>query len=171
MIANFRMADGAPLELEATADSTWDVPICKYGVNLTCFGAAVVLRCKKLHSAESYGSSSGTEGTASQKCLEDVQSTQAIATTLGCPPVGPTFIGTDNRANLLIATGAGQSSRMKHALRRYMVLQQAIRDGHVSMGHIPDEENPSDFLTKYLHAKKFAASIEYCTNARNVVSF
>jgi hypothetical protein len=80
-------------------------------------------------------------------------------------------MGTDNKANLLIATETGTASRSKHALRRYLVLQQAIRDGHVTMGHIPDEENPSDFLTKFINAKKFAASIEYCTNSRNAVSF
>jgi hypothetical protein len=171
MFADFRLADGAPLQLESTADSTWDAPINVYGVLLTCFGASVVHRSKKIQSAESYGSSTGTEGSASQKCLEDVMSTQAISTALGCPIVGPTFMGTDNKANLLIATETGTASRSKHALRRYLVLQQAIRDGHVTMGHIPDEENPSDFLTKFINAKKFAASIEYCTNSRNAVSF
>jgi hypothetical protein len=170
MYADFKLEDGAPMQLENVNDATWDIPSV-YGVSITCFGAAVVLRTKKIHSAESISSSTGTEGTASQKGLEDVFTCQAISQALGIPVVGPTFMGTDNKANLLIASETGMPSRSKHALRRYLVLQQAVRDGHVSLGHVRDEENPADFLTKFVSGRKLEASLEFATNSRNVVSF
>jgi hypothetical protein len=34
---------------------------------------------------------------------------------------------------------------------------------------VTDEENPADFLTKWLAAKKFEMSIEYATNSKRAV--
>ena len=84
-------------------------------------------------------------------------------------PAGPTFLGTDNRANLLVANETGSVSRARHALRRYAVLQERVRGGLVTLGHVPDADNPSDFLTKFVSAKKLEASVAYLTNSANRV--
>ena len=77
---------------------------------------------------------------------------------------------TDNLANALIGTGRAQPSRLSHAARRYVVFLQRVRAGRVSLRKIPDEQNPSDFLTKLSIGKeKTKISNEYATNQRNAV--
>ena len=80
-------------------------------------------------------------------------------------PQGTIRIGTDNKANLQVASRTGTSRRSKHLLRRYYVLMQRIADGEVRLVHVPDEENPSDFLTKWVSAAKLRASLRYATGA------
>ena len=70
---------------------------------------------------------------------------------------------------MLIANGTGSVTRARHALRRYMILQDRVREGIVVLGHVPDEENPADFLTKFVSAKKLEASVAYLTNSNNRV--
>ena len=38
------------------------------------------------------------------------------------------------------------------------------------MRYVESDENPSDFLTKWISATRFAAAEEYATNARNAVA-
>ena len=54
-------------------------------------------------------------------------------------------------------------------LRRYLTFLQRLKRGEVEVGHVPDAENPSDFLTKFVPREKAAASIAFATNHRNVV--
>ena len=91
------------------------------------------------------------------------------STYLGVPQHGPTFIGSDNKANAMIASGIALPSRSRHCLRRYLTFLQRLRRGEVEVGHVPDVENPSDFLTKFVPREKASASITYATNHRNVV--
>ena len=42
---------------------------------------------------------------------------------------------------------------------------QRIADGEVRLVHVPDDENPSDFLTKWVPAAKLRASLRYATGA------
>ena len=88
---------------------------------------------------------------------------------MGCPPTGPTFLGTDNKANQLIANETGSTNRARHALRRYMILQERVRGGIIKLGYVPDPENPADFLTKFISSKKLEASVKYLTNSSNCV--
>ena len=37
------------------------------------------------------------------------------------------------------------------------------------MRHVADQENPADFLTKWLSVEKAEASIEFATNSKNAV--
>ena len=52
----------------------------------------------------------------------------------------------------------------RHFLRRYYVIHQRVQEGALEIGHIPDKENPSDFLTKWVTKKKFLDSVNYLTN-------
>ena len=42
-------------------------------------------------------------------------------------------------------------------------------EGLVSLEHVKDENNPADFLTKWMSAKKFKLSLAYASNSHNVV--
>ena len=79
----------------------------------------------------------------------------------------PTFLGTDNKANLLVAIDAGSAARSKHFLRTYYSLRQRSTRGEIELlGHIVDEQNPADFLTKWVGKQKLDASVDYATNSR-----
>ena len=54
----------------------------------------------------------------------------------------------------------------KHSLRRYSTIQERTRRGSIAIGHIPDAENPADFLTKWLPRKKLLDSVGYVTGQR-----
>ena len=103
----------------------------------------------------------GNEGIASAKAAELLVAAVNSARGFGKAPKGPVVLGTDNKANLQVASRTGTSRRSKHLLRRYYVLMQRIADGEVRLVHVPDEENPSDFLTKWVSA----ASLRYATGA------
>jgi hypothetical protein len=60
----------------------------------------------------------------------------------------------------------GGAARARHLLRRYIVLMQRIQDGECRIVHIPDPENPADFLTKFVPADKFRRSLRYVTGAQ-----
>ena len=82
------------------------------------------------------------------------------------PPAGPTFVGTDNLANSLVASGRSTPSRLRHCVRRYQAFLQRVKAAECEIGHVPDEENPADFLTKFVPRAKFERSNEFATNAR-----
>ena len=50
-----------------------------------------------------------------------------------------------------------------------MVLQDRVRRGVAKLGYVPDEENPADYLTKFVPASKLERSIAYLTNSVNAV--
>jgi hypothetical protein len=166
MHASFKMDEGAPLASFCVADSTWEI-LSVYGVVVTIFGAAVVVRTKKIGTVAA--SSHEVEGVASLRGSEDVEVVRDHAVVLGHPPQGPTILGTDNKSNLLVATETGTANRVRHALRRYLILQQRVREGVVDLIHVPDPENPADFLTKFVGAKKLEASLVFLTNSNNSV--
>ena len=62
-----------------------------------------------------------------------------------------------------IASNVKSSARIRHALRRYGILQQRVREGHVALQFVADEFNPADYLTKWTTRKKLAASVEYAS--------
>ena len=51
----------------------------------------------------------------------------------------------------------------------YVIMQQRIASGSIAVGHIPDAQNPSDFLTKWVNKSKFKKSNDYLTNSRAFV--
>ena len=165
--ANFNMADGAPAPLEATADSTWDGNNV-YSVLLTFNGGAVAHLVKKMHLI--VDSSMESEAVATGKAGEIVTYAREILRAIGVPPDGPTFVGTDNHANALIASGRALPSRSRHCLRRYTSFLQRVRRGDVEIGHVPDPQNPSDYLTKWVSKEKTAMSVAFATNGSNAVA-
>ena len=64
---------------------------------------------------------------------------------MGLPPQGPTFVGSDNKANALIASG-----RAPAPLPAMSLILQRVDAGECEIGHVRDAENPSDFMTKFV---------------------
>ena len=152
----------AASELQAHADATWgDRNV--YGLILTYAGAAVLHQTKKI--ALIVDSSMESEAIGSSKAGEAVSFAREILRALGVPPAGSTLITTDNLSNQRVASGAGAPTRSLHFLRRYGVLKQRIRTSEVELRHIPDEQMPADFLTKWIGSKKLERSIQYATNS------
>ena len=106
------------------------------------------------------------EAIATTKAAEIVAYLRTIAVALGAPPSGPTPIGTDNKANMLIAARVGSATTSRHFLRRYVTLRQRIDTQEIKVRHIPESQNPSDFLTKWVSGKKLRESLEFGTNSR-----
>ncbi len=94
---------------------------------------------------------------------------RAVCAALGMPPAGPSFLGTDSLSNALVAGNRGSTARSRHFARHYTMMLQRAANGEVRVAHIPDEESPSDFLTKWVSRRKLARSIEYATNERAYV--
>ena len=149
------------------ADATWDGDNV-YSVLLTLGGGAVAHVCKRMHLI--LDSSMEAEAVATGKCGEVVSYAREIMRGFGTPLVGPTFVGSDNKANAMIASKRAMPTRSRHCLRRYHAFLQRAQQGEVEIGHVPDKENPSDFLTKWVDKAKAAMSIEYATNSKNAVS-
>ena len=166
LYASFRMSDGPTKDLECTADATWDGDNV-YSVLITLNGGAIVHICKKMHLI--VDSSMESEALASGKAGEAVGYAREIMRALGFPVQGPTFVGTDNAANAMIASGRALPARSRHCLRRYLTFLQRVRQGDVEVGHVRDVENPADFLTKFVSKEKIAMSVKYATNSSNCV--
>ena len=60
-----------------------------------------------------------------------------------------------------MSQNAQSATRSRYFLIRSACLHQRIADGGVSVVHVPDPENPSDYLTKFIGAEKTASSIAY----------
>ena len=56
---------------------------------------------------------------------------------------------------------AQSATRSRYFLIRSVCLHQRIAGGKVSVVHVPDPENPSDYFTKFIGAEKTASSIAY----------
>jgi hypothetical protein len=63
-------------------------------------------------------------------------------------------------------------------LRRYYLCVQRIKAGRAVIGHVPDTENPADFMTKWAMTghegqqgqdRGFEASLSYLTNMKAIV--
>ena len=143
------LAKGAPLDLESINDATFnrDPANDVYGIMLSYAGGAVLHKTKLFRCAVG----SAHEGEA----IPTVMGSAFLAVgrealrSMGDPQDQPSFLGTDNFANALIASNEGNATRSRHFLRRYYVLLQRVKAGDNVIGHVPDTENPSDFLTKW----------------------
>ena len=106
-------------------------------------------------------SSTESEAVATAKAGEIVTYACEILCAFGTPPTGPTFVGTDNKANALLASGKGLPSRLRHCLRRYHAFLRRVHRGECEISHVPDPENPADFMTKFV--PKGTSSVRYAT--------
>ena len=156
----------APACLEAQKDATWG-NLNLYSMALTYNGGVVHHCTKKIGSL--MASSCETEGFATAKSGEMVETARAALRALGAPQLQPTPIGSDNLSDVHIGNRSGAASRAKHFLQRYFIFQQRLRRGAVSLYHLPDPANTSDFLTKWVNATKLRRSLDYLTNRQNRV--
>ena len=64
-----------------------------------------------------------------------------------------------------VANDPKAAGRLRHAMRRYAVLQEHVKQGTVKVEFIRDAKyNAADFLTKWVPAAKLKASIAYTSN-------
>ena len=163
LMVDMDIADGAPRELEAFGDATWGL-FNIYGLMLTYHGAAVFHQTKRI--AIACSCSHHAEAIPTARAGELTAYAREVERALGVPPEGRTFIGTDNKANLLVARDAGSAARSKHFLRTYYSLRQRDSRGEIEIGHVNDLNNPADFLTKWIGKAKLDQSVDYATNRR-----
>eukprot|EP00966_Prymnesium_polylepis_P278054 6424880-Prymnesium_polylepis.1 len=179
------MAASPPLQPESYADATWGAGLPHeapaeslpplqtlartdaegnelptrdlIGIVVTANGAAV------LHQTKSLGlvgdCSQAAEEVAASKAAEIDEYHIEIWRALGNGQPTPMLLATDNKAHMQVATGRGAASRSRHLLRRYYTLMQRIQSGRINVVHVPDAENPSDFVAK------LRASLAYVTGA------
>ena len=164
---NFDIHSGAPAGLQCVADATWGLPTDLYGIMMTYYGGAVFHQTKKINVVMQ--SSMETEGLATSKATEMAVYGREIAFALGIKLDGPTKCATDNTSNLQVSSGKGAANRTKYCIRRFLASRQRVTEGLVSLEHVKDVDNPADFLTKWLPAKKFKLSLAYATNSANAV--
>ena len=112
-------------------------------------------------------SSALAEGVGTSRGAETVECALEFFRAIGAPISYPVFVGTDNKASQMLASGTGNATRLRHALRRWYTLKNRVAAKMVQVGHVADPENPSDYLTKWAPVEKFEHSVEYCTNRRN----
>ena len=114
-------------------------------------------------------SSMAAERVPTVKLTELSEYMEAMERALGNDTSCPMLITTDNSSNQRVASGEGSASRSRHDLQRYIRVQQRVARGRAIVRHVDDEENPADFLTKWVKAAKLALSLEYVTNSANAV--
>jgi len=153
---------GAPEELAGIADATWgDDPL--YALIVTAFGASIYHSMKCMHML--VDSSTESEAVATGKIGEVIAYAREVWRGLGIPLDGPVLVGTDNRANMLLSSGEGAPSRMRHAIRRFKVFVQRVERGETALRHVPDPGNASDYMTKFVDKKKYKLSHRWATGA------
>ena len=164
--ADYDFSDGAPAGLAGLADATWN-DRALYGILITAFGGAIFHTAKLLHLL--VDSSTESEAVATGKLGEAIAYAREIFRGLGIPCQGPTPCWTDNKANQLLSSGEGSPTRMRHAIRRFSVFKQRVEYGEVTLRHVRDAANASDYLTKFVDAKKTKFCDDYATNRSRAV--
>ena len=164
----FSMDDGAPEWLHTSADAAWrgqpTPPADVLGIIVTLNRAAIYHSVKKVslilnssHEIESIGSGKGAEVNTIAR---------EIMRAHGKPMLTPTEILCDNQAHVSLANKRAWPSASRTFLRRYHALLERIEAGEATVVKVSDEENPADFLTKWVPVAKLRRSVDYATNAK-----
>ena len=153
-----KLTDGAPAELEASADASTSQHEV-YGVLITMAGGCVLHITKKIGCA--VGSTHEAENVATVKASKHLTYARIVLAALGVAQATPTRLLTDNLSNQRVAQNAQSSAHSRYYLIRSMCLHQRVADGEISVAYVPDAENPSDFMTKSIPEAKTEASICY----------
>ena len=163
------MADGAPWNLEVTADSALK-PRVVYSVAVTYAGALVhwvtkLVGKKKKVSPEKLPTRSthDAESIATIKAAESLVYARLVLKYLDRTKGydGATLLGTDSLANQRVAANIGNAASSRHFAIRYTLVQMWQTDGELRVVHLKEAENPSDFLTKTVSKEKTEASVKY----------
>ena len=78
-----------------------------------------------------------------------------LLTELGHPPTGPTYIGVDNQACMVIATTTQTSFRTRHIRIEFHFIRDAIKRHDIHLEYVPSADNPADLMTKPLRGPAF----------------
>uniref|UniRef100_A0A7S0LAY4 Uncharacterized protein n=1 Tax=Coccolithus braarudii TaxID=221442 RepID=A0A7S0LAY4_9EUKA len=135
------------------------------GMTLTYNRASVLANTQRL--GTTVDCSMHSEAVGANKCSNVIITGRDVLTALGVPPNGPTFLGYDNKAGMLVANNAGSSTRSRHFLCMYTILQQRGKREQIAIRHVSNVENAADFLTKWVDKSRFKRSSIYLTNERN----
>ena len=154
--------DGAPNEFEVSADSSHGER-CVYGILATYMGGAVLHLAKK---SGAPGSTMEGEQIATVKGSEVCVYGNTVQVALGVPSSTPPRLITDNLSNQRVATNSGSATRSRHFLIRYYCLQTRQDAGECDVAFTPDGSMAADFLTKWINAMKFRASLRYASGSR-----
>jgi hypothetical protein len=155
-------ATGFPREagLHVVGDCTWgDRNV--YGMLFMMNHGAIATDTKKMGPVDS---SAEGEGITTSKCAELTVFIREVARGMGILDDKPTVIRSDNASSVRVANDPKAAGRLRHAMRRYSVLQEHVKQGTVRVEFIRDENNAADFLTKWVPAAKLKASIAYTSN-------
>jgi hypothetical protein len=153
---------GAPASFEASADASTADPVV-YSLLVTYCGSTIAALCKKV--GVKVNSTYDAENIATLKVADLVLLGRLVLTTMGVDLSYPTIIMTDNLANERVIKQAKAAANAKHLLRRQACLHQHVADGHIAVIHVPDTDNPSDFLSKFYRGAKRDDSIAYAMGA------
>ena len=148
------MKAGAPKDLQLITDSTWSCIDTDTGLNVDVYASAlmansglVLAELKKagVHS----GSSAELEGLAVLKASDKAVYARIVWAKFGGDTSLPTTLLCDAEAALRAAAGQQAVVRLKHTLRRIMIVYQRVRDGEIDLVHVPDAANVVDMFTKW----------------------
>ena len=155
-------ATGFPRDsgLHVVGDCTWgDRNV--YGMLFMMNHGAIAADTKKMGPVDS---SAEGEGITTSKCAELTVFIREAARGMGVLDDKPTIIRSDNASSVRVANDPKAAGRLRHAMRRYAVLQEHVKQGTVKVEFIRDANNAADFLTKWVPAAKLKASIAYTSN-------
>ena len=156
----YKMNAGAPVQIEAAGDAaTGKINIASMLV--TCNGGSVYHKAKKIDCKIPVESIHGAEAFALDMTARIASLARLLAKSLGAPCSGATLVVTDSLSNERVANNSLSASRCKHLLLRYEMLKARISAGEIAVMHVPDTENPSDFLTKWVPIAKLKRSLAY----------
>ena len=155
--------DGAPANLEATADATYDL-FELVGILITLASAAIH------HSTHKAGllitCSMQSEMIASNRCADIVLYVRQILTVIGTPPSGPTLVGSDSSSHEQAVNRMASANQSKPFLKSYVIQMQRVLAELIAIHKISDANMPSDFLTKWISGRKLRRSIRFATNIK-----
>ena len=168
--AHIDLDDTPPSGTLVTGDCTWNLETNGpfktrdlYAIALTRTGAMIYGQTHNMGVV--VNSSYVGESITVAKAGEITERVREIEIGMGVPPQGPTLVLTDNKATALVGSGTG-SARARHCLRRYATFLQRVESNEVYLRHLPDPENPTDFMTKFTTAKKALRSARWLAGAK-----
>ena len=139
------------------ADATWGDRNL-WGILIMMFGGSVLEETRKFTDVDS---SAEGEGMASSRAADHVAFAREILRAQGLLPDEPVSIYCDNLASVRVGNNVKSSARLRHAARRYRVLQRRVKEGECILKWVSDASNPSDFLTKFIPKRKLDDSVAY----------
>jgi hypothetical protein len=150
--------DGAPTELEVSADASHGSPH-KYGLLATKGGASVLHLTKLI----GYGATSTmeTESKASIKASEIAEYGATVERALGCATGKPVAVITDSLSNMRVANNSGSAAQSRHLLERYTAMKSRQDADIIATVHCNDPGMPADPFSKATAPKKREQAIRY----------